>query len=55
MEIKIAIKNKAKARKYFAVHNAQPGRRIMQGKKVGNLLFDFPLNAHSEIRHYVLE
>lgn len=49
--MKIAIKTKTKARKYFAVHNAQTGRRIMQGEKGGNLLFDFPLNAHSEIYH----
>lgn len=51
MGMKIANKNKNKARRYFAVHNAQKGRRIMQGKKGGNLFFYFPLNAHSEIHH----
>lgn len=30
--MKISIKSKTKVRKYFAVHNAQPGRRIRQEK-----------------------
>lgn len=42
MGMKIAIENKTKARKYFAVHNGQPDRRIIQGKKWGKFAPRFP-------------